>query len=429
MQDIPIGILFAALGGLFLLSAFFSGSETALMALNRYKLRHMAEQGHRGAQRAQALLDQPDRLIGLILLGNNFVNILITQLATLIALRLYGDAGLAIATAVLTLLLLIFAEVAPKTLAALHAEQVAYPAAWIYTPLLKIAYPLVWLVNLLANGLLRLLGVPVEARGDAALSREELRTVLNEANSLIPREHQKMLLGILDLERITVEDIMVPRNEIVGIDLEDDWDDIIDQLANTSYTRLPVYRGSIDQVLGFIHVRNILKLLLRKKLTQETFHESLRPVYFIPEGTSLNQQLLNFKRERRRIGLVVDEYGEILGLVTLEDLLEEIVGEFTTDPSGYSRHITPQEDGGWLVDGSTHIREINRVLGWDLPTDGPRTLNGLILEHLEMIPRPGTSVLIAGHPMEVVKVKDNAIRRVRVYPRLEQKQADEERKH
>ncbi len=426
MQDIPIGILFAALGGLFLLSAFFSGSETALMALNRYKLRHMAEQGHRGAQRAQALLDQPDRLIGLILLGNNFVNILITQLATLIALRLYGDAGLAIATAVLTLLLLIFAEVAPKTLAALHAERVAYPAAWIYTPLLKIAYPLVWLVNLLANGLLRLLGVPVEARGDATLSREELRTVLNEANSLIPREHQKMLLGILDLERITVEDIMVPRNEIVGIDLEDDWDDIIDQLANTSYTRLPVYRGSIDQVLGFVHVRNILKLLLRKKLTQETFHESLRPVYFIPEGTSLNQQLLNFKRERHRIGLVVDEYGEILGLVTLEDLLEEIVGEFTTDPSGYSRHITPQEDGGWLVDGSTHIREINRVLGWDLPTDGPRTLNGLILEHLEMIPSPGTSVLIAGHPMEVVKVKDNAIRRVKVYPRLEQKQADEE---
>jgi len=425
LDDTPIGILFAALGGLFLLSAFFSGSETALMALNRYKLRHLAEQGHKGAQRAQALLDKPDRLIGLILLGNNFVNILITQLATLIALRLYGDAGLAIATGVLTLMLLIFAEVAPKTLAALHAEKVAYPAAWIYTPLLKIAYPLVWLVNLLANGLLRLLGVPVEARGNAALSREELRTVLNEANSLIPREHQKMLIGILDLERITVEDIMVPRNEIVGIDLNDDWDEIIDQLANTSYTRLPVYRDSIDQVLGFIHVRNILKLLLRKRLTPDTFQEHLRPVYFIPEGTSLNQQLLNFKRERRRIGLVVDEYGEILGLVTLEDLLEEIVGEFTTDPSGYSRHITPQEDGTWLIDGSTHIREINRVLGWDLPTDGPRTLNGLILEHLEMIPRPGTSVLIGGHPMEVVKVEDNAIRRVKAGPRLKSREETE----
>jgi Mg2+/Co2+ transporter CorB len=419
LDTIPLGVLFSVLTLLFFLSAFFSGSETALMALNPYRLRHLADGGHKGALRAQKLLEKPDRLIGLILLGNNFVNILITQLATLIGLRLFGDTGIAIATGVLTLMLLIFAEVAPKTLAALHSEKIAFPAALIYTPLLTIAYPLVWTVNLIANGLLKLLGVPIEARRDVSLSREELRTVVNEASSLIPVKHQKMLIGILDLEEATVEDIMVPRNEIVGLDLDDDWEDILDELARSSYTRLPVYQGSIDNVKGFIHLRKTLRLIMDDELTQETLKQSLREVHFIPEGTSLNQQLRNFQREKRRIGLVVDEYGEIMGLVTMEDLLEEIVGEFTTDPSGYSKHIIPQDDDTWLIDGTTHIREINRTLGWDLSTDGPRTLNGLIIEHMEMIPEPGTSVLIQGHPMEITQTRNNAIRRVKAAKKLE----------
>ncbi len=425
MDTIPLGVLFAILFLLFFLSAFFSGSETALMALNRYRLRHLAEAGHKGAQRAQRLLDKPDRLIGLILLGNNFVNILITQLATFIGLRLYGDTGIAIATGILTLMLLIFAEVAPKTLAALHSEQVAFPAALIYTPLLTIAYPLVWTVNLIANALLKLLGVPVEARSDASLSREELRTVVNETNSLIPDKHQKMLLGILDLEEATVEDIMVPRNEVVGLDLDDDWEDIISELTRSSYTRLPVFQGSIDNVKGFLHLRKILDHIMRGELTRDTLMQSLREVHFIPEGTSLNRQLRNFQAEKRRIGLVVDEYGDIMGLVTMEDLLEEIVGEFTTDPSGYSKHIIPQDDETWLIDGSTHIREINRTLGWQLPTSGPRTLNGLIIEHMELIPEPGTSVLIQGHPMEITQTKNNAIKRVRAGRQLERYTSDE----
>lgn len=419
MDTIPLGVLFAILVLLFFLSAFFSGSETALMSLNRYRLRHMADEGHKGAIRAQNLLDKPDRLIGLILLGNNFVNILITQLATFIGLRLYGDTGIAIATGILTLMLLIFAEVAPKTLAALHSEKVAFPAALIYTPLLTIAYPLVWSVNLIANALLKLLGVPIEARSDASLSREELRTVVNETNSLIPAKHQKMLIGILDLEEATVEDIMVPRNEVVGLDLDDDWDDIITELTRSSYTRLPVFQGSIDNVKGFLHLRKTLGLIMRDELTRDTLIQSLREVHFIPEGTSLNRQLRNFQKEKRRIGLVVDEYGDIMGLVTMEDLLEEIVGEFTTDPSGYSKHIIPQDDDTWLIDGSTHIREINRTLGWDLPTSGPRTLNGLIIEHMELIPEPGTSVLIQGHPMEITQTRNNAIRRVKAGQQLE----------
>jgi len=419
LDTIPLGVLFAVLLVLFFLSAFFSGSETALMSLNRYRLRHMADEGHKGAIRAQNLLDKPDRLIGLILLGNNFVNILITQMATFIGLRLYGDTGIAIATGILTLMLLIFAEVAPKTLAALHSEQVAFPAALIYTPLLTIAYPLVWSVNLIANALLKLLGVPIEARSNASLSREELRTVVNETNSLIPAKHQKMLIGILDLEEATVEDIMVPRNEVVGLDLDDDWDDILTELTRSSYTRLPVYQSSIDNVKGFLHLRKILDLIMHGELTRDTLIQSLREVHFIPEGTSLNRQLRNFQAEKRRIGLVVDEYGDIMGLVTMEDLLEEIVGEFTTDPSGYSKHIIPQDDDTWLIDGSTHIREINRTLGWELPTSGPRTLNGLIIEHMELIPEPGTSVLIQGHPMEITQTRNNAIRRVKAGQQLE----------
>ncbi len=419
MDDIPIGALFSVLLLFLFLSAFFSGSETALMALNRYRLRHLADEGHPGARRAQRLLDNPDRLIGLILLGNNFVNILITQLATYIGYRLYGDAGIAVATGVLTLILLIFAEVAPKTLGAVHSEKLAFPAASVYVPLLALTYPLVWVINLIANSLLRLLGLTAAGTGMQALSREELRTVVSEAGSLIPQKHQNMLLGILDLEKVTVEDIMVPRNEIVGIDLDDDWDDIIAQLTQSPYARMPVYRGSIDNVLGFLLLRKVVHLIARGELTPEELEANVRETYFIPESTTLNRQLLNFQHNRRRVGLVVDEYGEIQGLVTLADLLEEIVGEFTTTPSDLTKDIHPQEDGSYLVDGGTHLRELNRSLGWKLHTDGPRTINGLIIEYLESIPEAGTSVLIDGYPIEIVQCKNNTVKTARIAPRLE----------
>ncbi|APZ43891.1 HlyC/CorC family transporter [Acidihalobacter ferrooxydans] len=420
MDNAHLGLFGLLFFLLVLISAFFSGTETALMSLNRYRLRHLAESGHPGAIRAQRLLSKPDRLIGLILLGNNLTNILITQLATYVGYALFGDAGIAIATGGLTFGLLIFAEVAPKTLAALHAERVAFPASYIYVPMLAVVYPLVWLVNLIANSILRLVGVSPDDVEATPMSREELRSVVNQAGGLIPRRHQKMLLGLLDLDKTSVEDIMVPRNEIVGIDLDEPWDEIIEQLEHTSYTRLPVYHGDIDRIAGIVHIRHVFKLAQSDRLDKETLEAELRAPYFIPESTTLNQQLLNFQSERRRIGLVVDEYGDIQGLVTLEDLLEEVVGEFTTDPTAHSRDIHPQSDGSYMIDGSIHIRELNRALGWRLPTRGPRTLNGLILEHLEMIPEPGTSVLISGYPLEIVQTKNNAVRTVRAQPRLPQ---------
>jgi len=416
VNDVPLAVLYGVLALLLMLSGFFSGSETGLMAVNRYRLRHLARQGHKGAQRVLRLLERPDRLIGLILLGNNLVNILASSLTTVIALRLGGEGAIALGAGLLTLVILIFSEVAPKTLAALHPERIAFPAAFVYEQLLRVMYPVVYLVNLLANGVLRLLGVrPGQTETSHALSTEELRTVLHEAGALIPKRHQEMLLSILELEEVTVNDIMVPRGEIVGIDLEEDMEVIVTQLTSAQHTRLPVYRESIDHVEGFLHVRNALPLLARGELTKEALVRILREPYFIPEATPLNTQLLNFQRQRRRIGLVVDEYGDIQGLVTLEDILEEIVGEFTTSPE-LSPEVIPQEDGSYLVDASVNIRELNRMLGWRLPTDGPKTLNGLILEHLEHIPEPGTSLRIAGYPMEVVQTRGNAVKTVKIYP-------------
>ena len=352
-----------------------------------------------------------------------------TTLFTLIVIRQFGEGATTLGALALTFIVLIFAEVAPKTLAALRPERIAYPAAWVYHPLLKLLYPFVWLVNLIANRLLRLLGVTPDTSVELTLSREELRTVVNEAGSMIPRAHQKMLLSILDLEQETVEDIMVPRNEISGIDIEDDWDSIRRQISDSPYTKMPVYRGSLDNVLGFIHLRKVIRLLAQEELDKEELLGLVRDAYFIPISTPLNTQLLNFQRTRRRIGLVVDEYGDIQGLVTMEDILEEIVGEFTTDPGQYSRDIHPQEDGSFLVDGSINLRELNRQLGTRFPTDGPKTLNGLILEHLENIPEPGTSLKIAGTPLEVVQTKDQGVKTVRLSvhpPTSENRQAEPE---
>jgi len=416
LDELPIGGLFAALFVLIILSAFFSGSETALMTLNRYRLRHLADEGHKAAQLAERLLKRPERLIGLILLGNNFVNILASSLATILAIRLGGEGAIPLAAGLLTLVILIFSEVAPKTLAALHPEKLAFPAAWIYTPLLKIAYPLVWLVNLFANALLRLLKVYPEDDNNDRVTREELRTIVNEAGALIPKKHRKMLLGILDLEKATVEDIMIPRQEIDGIDLDESWDELLEDLRQMPYTQALVYRGSIDHVVGFIHARQVMQALMSGDLTRDILQSLIQEPYFIPEATPLNTQLLNFQKAKRRVGLVVDEYGDVLGLVTMSDLLEEIVGEFTSDPTDSISDVQPKEDGSYLVNGSAGVRDLVKTFDWDLPTDGPRTFNGLIIEQLESIPEPGTSLLINGYPVEILQIQDNAVKTARILP-------------
>ncbi|MDH3608227.1 MAG: HlyC/CorC family transporter [Gammaproteobacteria bacterium] len=420
MDEYSIGALFIVLLILFFLSAFFSGSETALMALNRYRLRHLANDGHRGAKQAQKLLEKPDRLIGLILLGNNVVNILIAQLAAYIGYRWHGELGIFIATSILIFAILIFAELAPKTLAAVHSEKVAFPAAMIYTPLMYITFPFIWFINLIANSLLNLFGVDIKENPLTSLTHDELRTVVNDEGTTISNEHQQMLLGVLDLEKITAEDIMIPKNEIIGIDLEEEWEDIVTQLKNISYTRVPVYRNSIDNVVGFLHLRKFILKILDKDLEREDLEKVIREPYFIPEGTHLKKLLFEFQEKKRRLSLVVDEFGDIQGMVTLEDLLEEIVGEFTNDPASYDVEIHPQKDGTFLVDGSSHVRDINKALTWQLHADGPKTINGLILEHMQSIPEPGTSVLIDGYPIEVVQIQNNAVRTVRISPRLAQ---------
>ncbi len=399
-----------------MMSAFFSGSETALMALNRYRLQHQANSGDKAAQRVAKLLKRQDRLIGIILLGNNFVNILASAIATVIGLRLFGETGIAIATGLLTLIILIFSEVTPKTLAALHPERVAYPSALVYVPLLKILYPLVWLISTIARLLLRLIGVDPEDAAQHSLSTEELRTVVAETGAMIPRRHQHMLLSILDLEKATVEDIMVPRNEIVGVDISRPWDEVLQQIKDSHHTRLPLYAGSIDEIRGIIHLRRILGLLAGQELNQDSLMEQAREPYFIPEGTALNQQLLNFQNQRRRIGFVVDEYGDIQGLVTLEDILEEIVGEFTTDPSTRMRHARPNGDGSYTVNAMTNVRSLNRAMSWSLPSSSARTLNGLILEQLEDIPEPGTRLHLHDYLVEILSTKTNVIQQVRLTP-------------
>ena len=417
-QNPSLGTLFAGLGALLLLAAFFAGSETALMSLNRYRLRHRANSGHRGARLAEALLAHPDRLIGLILLLSTIVNVVTPTLVGLITFRLGGDYLVAVGVISLTFIMLIFCEVAPKTFGALHPESLAIPAAYVYTPLLLVLYPFVWATNLLANGVLRILGASHQQASNS-LSSEELRTVVAEAGAMIPRRHQQMLVSILDLENATVEDIMVPRTEIVGIDVDDDWPLVLEQLRQSQHTRLPVYEGEIDRIIGVLHMKRVVHELARGKLSREALIEAAntRDAYFVPSGTTLNTQLLNFQRDKRRIAFVVDEYGDIQGLVTLEDILEEIVGEFTTDPATMMhKDVHREADGSFVVNASTTIRALNRSMRWNLPTDGPKTLNGLIVEFLETIPEPGTTLKLADYIVEVLQTSDNAIKTVRIRP-------------
>ncbi|WP_448211990.1 HlyC/CorC family transporter [Colwellia sp. MEBiC06753] len=417
MDSISTSVLFIILGILLLISAYFSGSETGMMSINRYRLKHLEKQKHRGAKRVSKLLSRPDRLIGLILIGNNLVNIAASAIATIIGIRLYGDVGVVYATFALTLVVLIFAEVTPKTLAALYPEKVAFPSSILLSILLYALYPLVVMVNWITNGFLKMLRISSEQREQHSLSTEELRTVVNESSALLAERDQNMLVGILDLENVTVEDIMIPRNELVGIDINNDWKKIQRQLTQSTHTRVLLYRDNIDDVVGYIHVRDALRLLSKNQFTKATLLRAVRELYFIPEGTPLNVQLLKFQHAKERLGLVVDEYGDIQGLVTLEDILEEIVGDFTTTMApATSEEVHPQPDGSYLIDGSASIRDINKEMSWDLPTDGPKTLNGLIIEYLEDIPQSSLSVRIAGYPVEIVDVSDNMIKTVRIMP-------------
>ncbi|RAU18348.1 magnesium/cobalt efflux protein [Nitrincola tibetensis] len=414
MEDASIGSLLILLLCLIFLSAFFSSSETSMMALNRYRLRHLVKQKHRGACQASQLLERPDRLIGVILIGNNFVNILASAIATIIAVRLWGDAGIAIATGLLTLIILIFAEVTPKTIAAIHPERIAFPAAFILRPLLKIMYPVVWIINTITNGLMRMLRINMNGQGSDHLSTEELRTLVNEAGALLPKRNQSMLLGVLELEAVTVNDIMIPRNEVEGIDLDESLDTILTQLSKTQHTRLPIFHGDINQVVGLLHMRNLAQLIQKGEVTKEAILAVARDPYFVPESTPLQTQLLNFQKESRRIGIVVDEYGDVEGIVTLEDILEEIVGELSEQNNDLIEDIHPQEDGSFFIDGGAYVRDINRALDWDLPTDGPKTLNGLITETLESLPDANVCLDINGYRVETLQIHDKFIQTARM---------------
>lgn len=383
------------------------------MTLNRYRLQHLVKQGNRSAKKAQRLLKRPDRLLGLILLGNNFVNILASSLATIIGMRLMGNQGIALAAGILTLVLLIFSEVAPKTLAALKPELIAFPASWIYTPLLKLCYPLVWFVNLIANGLLRIFGVKASDHNETTLNKDELKSIVAETDSIMPDRYKNILLGIIDLESATVEDIMTPRNEIIGINIEDPIEEIIHQLKNSQHTRIPIYKVSIDRVIGFLHLRTILTQLLNSEnFSKQDITNNLITPFFIPETTPLHKQLQSFKVDKMRIGLVVDEYGDVQGLVSMDDLLQGIVGEIMTEDADVKKYA----DGSYLVDGSVTVRELNRITHWNLPTEGPKTINGLIIEFLETIPQTGTSLQLHDHQLEVISRNKHAITQVKFSP-------------
>jgi Mg2+/Co2+ transporter CorB len=420
VESLSLPILIALLFACLVLSAFFSGTETALMSVNRYQLRTQARAGHRPAQIAERLLERPDRLIGLILLGNNLVNNLAATLVAVLVIALVGDEWLALGAGLLTCVMLIFCEVGPKTVGALHARRLALVAAPAYLVLEIVLSPLVWLVNRLTNAALRLVGIRVDAASQqTALTQDELRTVVAESAQLIPQQHQQMLIGILDLDRITVADIMIPRQEIAGIDLDDDWETIERAITTTTHTRLAVYRGDIDDLVGLLHMRRVAQELAKGPLDKARI-EALareREPYFVPEGTRLHVQLVNFQRERRRLAFVVDEYGSIQGMVTLEDLLGEIVGEFTR-PHARSIPQDPERepDGSWRIDASTTIRLLNRRRGWNLPLDGPKTLNGLLLERFGEIPARGASVVIGDYSFEVLDVDESSVLAVRVRP-------------
>lgn len=413
MNEAPLGLLFSILVALIFLSGFFSSSETGMMTLNRYRLKHLQKQKHRGAIRAGKLLDRPDRLIGLILIGNNLVNIFASAIATVIAIRIWGDAGVYIATGFLTLVILIFSEITPKTIAALHPERIAFPASVILLPLMKIMYPLVAMVNFITNGMLQLMGVDPKKQSDGHVSADELRTIVTDAGKLIPARHRELLLNILDLEHVSVDDIMVPRNEVYGIDLDSSDDDILQQIQSSAHTRLPVWRDDINNIVGVLHMRNASRVLNRNGIDRVALEREMETPYFIPEITPLHTQLLNFQKKKVPLAVVVDEYGEVMGVVALEDILEEIVGEFTSNMAEMTETIFLQRDGSYIISGTTNIRDINKSLHWKMPTDGPKTLSGLMLEHLESFPDGYAGMTIGNYRLEILALKGNVVKTAR----------------
>ncbi len=394
-------------------SAYFSGTETSMMTINRYRLRHAAKQGNRSAKRVEKLLQRPDRLISLVLIGNNLINIVASALATIVGMRLYGDAGVAIATGILTFIILIFAEVLPKSIAALYPERVAYPSSVFLSPLQKIMLPVVWFFNQITLVFMRVFGIKSPVIQGNAVSKEELRTIVNESKSKLSQRNQNMLISILDLEKVTIGDIMVPRNEIFGIDVNDEWKSIVRQLTHSPHGRIVLYRDTLDDVIGMLRVREAYRLMTEKKeFTKQILIKAADKIYFIPESTPLSLQLVNFQRNNEKAGIVVDEYGEIQGLVTVEDILEEIVGDFTTSMSpSLAEEVIPQKDGSLLVDGTTNIRDINKAFACHLPENEARTINGVIIEELGDLPVVGAKITIDGYEFEVLEVQDNVIKK------------------
>ncbi|QHM72196.1 HlyC/CorC family transporter [Mixta intestinalis] len=418
MEHISTTTLIITLVVMILVSAYFSGSETGMMTLNRYRLRHKARSGNRSARRVEKLLRRPDRLISLVLIGNNLVNILASALATIVGMRLYGDAGVAIATGILTFAVLIFAEVLPKTVAALYPEKVAYPSSLLLGPLQIIMMPLVWLLNTITRLLMRMVGIKADGSISAALSKDELRTIVYESRSLMSRRHQDMLLSVLDLEKVNVDDIMVPRNEIVGININDDWKSIERQVSHSPHGRIVLFRDSLDDAVAMLRVREAWRMMTEKReFTKENLLRAADEIYYVPEGTPLNVQLVKFQRNKKKVGLVVDEYGDIKGLVTIEDILEEIVGDFTTSMSpSLAEEVMPQSDGSVLIEGGANVREINKAFNWQLPQEEARTINGMLLEELGEIPQAGTRIQVGNYDIDILDVQDNMVKQVRIMP-------------
>ena len=420
MDDISTESLLLALIVFLVISAFFSIAETSMMALNRYRLKHLVKTGHRGARLTAQLLSRTDRLLGVVLLGNNLINAASAALVTYLTFRFFGESewALSAATLAVTFVILVFSEITPKVIGASYAERIAFPASYVLTPLLKLAYPVVWFVNLFVSGLLKLLRLKSTNDPHAQkLTLEELRTLVLEGGNFLPQKHQNMLLNLVDLESITVDDIMVPRSQLEAIDLDTPPEELKRQIATSNHTRIPVYQGSIDEVVGILHLRKFLNMAESDDFNAERLRQILREPYFIPLGTPLLTQLQHFQEQQDRIGLVVDEYGELMGLTTLEDILEEIIGEFTTQsPLSTTGSFRRQPDGSMIVEGGTLLRDLNRKLGTRFPLGGPKTLNGLILEYFEDIPEAGTSMKLAGQPLEVVQIQDRVVKSVRLLP-------------
>ena len=411
MNEIPLWILLASIAFLVVMSAFFSGSETSMMAINRYRLKHLVKEKNKSAKRVSKLLDKTDRLLGVILIGNNFTHTLSTALATVVAIRIWSDNAVLAVTVFMTIIMIIFAEVMPKTIAALKPESIAFPSSYLLKPLSKILSPLITLVSFVSNNVTKLIGIDLDNANKDELKPEELRTLLQTSG--VPKRQEEMLMGIFDMDNLSVNDVMIPKNEIIGIDLKDEIEDIVKRLQEIDFTYIPCYEDTIDNIQGFLSLNKKAEFLGSETKSIQSLKDELREPLFVPENTPLYKQLANFQSSGRRVGLIVDEYGDIEGIITLRSILEIIVGEITTE-SIEKMDIMPQADGSYLVDGSMMIRDINRRLKWELPTEGPKTLSGLILEEIQTIPDTNVGLSIENYRIETVLIKDNVIKLAKV---------------